>query len=215
MAGVQTATGEVDAADLGTTLMHEHVFIVDPEIHANYPETFDEEAAVADAIKQLTEVAERGVDTIVDLTTLGMGRNVPLVQRVAQQVPVRIVVATGLYTYDELPHYFGFRGASGGTKLMVELFRRDVQDGIADTGVQAGIIKCATDRKGVTEGVELSLRAAARAHRLTGARSRPTPTPAASRASRSSGCSPRRASTCRASSSVTAATRPTSGISRN
>ena len=169
MAGVQTATGEVDAADLGTTLMHEHVFIVDPEIHANYPGTFDEDAAVADATRQLTELAGLGVDTIVDLTTLGMGRNVPLVQRVAQQVPVRIVVATGLYTYDELPHYFGFRGASGGTKLMVELFRRDVQDGIADTGVRAGIIKCATDRKGVTEGVELSLRAAARAHRLTGA----------------------------------------------
>ena len=168
VAGVRTMTGEVDTADLGVTLMHEHVFIVDPEIRANYPETFDEEAAVEDAVRQLTEVADRGVHTVVDLTTLGMGRDVGLVKRVAERVPLQIVVATGLYTYDELPHYFSFRGPRGGTALMVELFRRDIEEGIAGTGVRAGIIKCATDHKGVTEGVDLALRAAARAHRLTG-----------------------------------------------
>ena len=37
-----------------------------------------------------------------------------------------------------------------------------------DTGVKAGIIKCATDEPGVTPDVERILRAAAKAHRATG-----------------------------------------------
>ena len=43
-----------------------------------------------------------------------------------------------------------------------------IVEGIADTGVKAGIIKCATDAKGLTPGVERVLRACARAHRETG-----------------------------------------------
>ncbi len=48
------------------------------------------------------------------------------------------------------------------------MFVRDITDGIADTGVKAGILKCATDEPGVTPGVERVLRAVAQAHRATG-----------------------------------------------
>lgn len=51
---------------------------------------------------------------------------------------------------------------------MVEMFVRDIQEGIADTGVKAAILKCATDVQGVTPGVERVLRAVAQAHRRTG-----------------------------------------------
>ena len=51
---------------------------------------------------------------------------------------------------------------------MVDLFVREVNEGIGDTGVRAGILKCATDRAGLTPGVERVLRAVARAHRATG-----------------------------------------------
>jgi phosphotriesterase-related protein len=51
---------------------------------------------------------------------------------------------------------------------MADLFVRDIEEGVLDTGVRAGILKCATDEPGVTEGVEAVLRAVARAHRRTG-----------------------------------------------
>ncbi|HVW32961.1 MAG TPA: phosphotriesterase-related protein, partial [Acidimicrobiia bacterium] len=41
--------GDVAASDLGTTLMHEHVFVLNPEIAANWPTGWDEERAVAAA----------------------------------------------------------------------------------------------------------------------------------------------------------------------
>lgn len=55
--------------------MHEHVFIMTTEIAENYPEAWgDEERRVADAIDRLNELKARGVDTIVDLTVIGLGR---------------------------------------------------------------------------------------------------------------------------------------------
>jgi phosphotriesterase-related protein len=51
---------------------------------------------------------------------------------------------------------------------MTNMFVRDIVDGIAGTGIKAAIIKCATDKLGVTPGVERVLRAVAQAHRQTG-----------------------------------------------
>ena len=51
---------------------------------------------------------------------------------------------------------------------MVNLFVRDIVEGIAGTGIKAAVIKCATDRPGITPGVERVLRACAQAHRATG-----------------------------------------------
>jgi len=45
---------------------------------------------------------------------------------------------------------------------------RDIEKGIADTGIKAGVLKCATDAPGLTPGVEQVLRCCARAHRQTG-----------------------------------------------
>jgi phosphotriesterase-related protein len=80
-------------------------------------------------------------------------------------------VATGVYTYNDVPMYFHFRGPGTtleGPEIMVDMFVRDIEEGISDTGVKAAILKCATDEPGVTPGVERVLRAVARAHRRTG-----------------------------------------------
>ncbi|HTS31895.1 MAG TPA: hypothetical protein VMH81_38760 [Bryobacteraceae bacterium] len=172
MAGIETVRGEVDASRLGVTLMHEHIFVLDPEISSNYPEDWgDEHARVAGAIARLNELKSRGVDTIVDLTVMGLGRYIPRIQKIAAATDLHIVVATGIYTYCDLPHYFQYRGpgtALGGPELIADMFVRDIQEGIAGTGVRAGILKCATDAPGLTRGVERILRATAQAHLRTG-----------------------------------------------
>lgn len=172
MAQVQTVRGAVDSSQLGTTLMHEHVFVLDTEIQQNYPEEWgSEDQRVTDAVKRLNELKSRGVDTIVDLTVIGLGRYIPRIRQIAQQTRINIVVATGIYTYHEAPLYFHFRGpgtALGGPELMVDMFVHDIEKGIADTGIRAGILKCATDEPGVTKDIERILRATAQAHRQTG-----------------------------------------------
>ena len=177
MTDVQTALGPVNASALGPTLMHEHIFILTADVQQNYPEEWgDEDARVADAVSQLRALAAAGITTIVDVTVIGQGRYVPRVKRVAEQVPeLNIVVATGCYIFDEVPQFFWRRTPEVEASLgrpardvMVDFFLRDVTEGIGDTGVKAGMLKCAVDSKGLTGGVERVLRAVARAHAQTG-----------------------------------------------
>ncbi len=172
---VETVRGPVDAQDLGTTLMHEHVFVRNEEVQLNYPAGWDEEGRVTDAIGKLNALARRGCQTIVDPTVIGLGRDIRRIIRVAAGTSLNIIVATGLYTYNEVPFYFRFRGpgpadsAAGGLDPMAQLFIEDLTTGIAGTGVKAAFLKCAVDEPGLTPGVERVLRAVCQAHAETGA----------------------------------------------
>ncbi len=172
MTSVPTATGFVDSADLGRTLMHEHVFVITPDVQQNLHE-WDEEVRVADAVEKLSALKAAGYDTIVDPTVIGLGRYVPRIVEVAKQAGLNIVVATGVYTYDTVPFYFHHRGPAlspDQPETMVDLFVRDLTEGIAHTdGVRAAFLKCAIDHFGMTRDVERILRAVASAHRQTGA----------------------------------------------
>ena len=177
MPQVQTVTGPVDTAELGQVLMHEHVFVLTPDVQQNYPEEWgSEDERVSDAVAKLSALAATGVRTIVDPTVVGLGRYIPRIQRVAEQVDLNIVVATGCYTYKDVPFFFHHRGpaldAALGTSVpdpMVDMFVGDLEQGIAGTGVRAAFLKCAIDAPGLTTGVERVMRAVARAHGRTGA----------------------------------------------
>ena len=173
MPTVDTVRGPVDVSALGTTLMHEHVFILDAEIAANYGNAYwDEQARIADAVAKLRQLRDRGVDTIVDPTVIGLGRYIPRIQRINAEVDLHIVVATGVYTYNDIPMFFNYRGPGtvlDGPEIMAEMFAGDIREGIAGTGVRAAFLKCCIEAQGLTRGVERVCRAVARAHRETGA----------------------------------------------
>ena len=93
---------------------------------------WDEDERVADAVAKLNELKGLGIDTIVDPTVWGLGRYIPRVQRVAEQTDLNIIVATGLYTYDEIPHQYENRGPGLPLDLptdpMVDDFTRDITE---------------------------------------------------------------------------------------
>ncbi len=163
MATINTVSGPLDTSKLGFTLMHEHIIVQSPGVKENFP-IFDRDAEAESAAQRLKDVQGRGVSTIVDLTVSDW-RDIPFVQEVVRRSGMQVIVATGLYW--EVPHHF--RAQSGRPiEYIADLFTRDITDGIMDTGVRAGIIKCATDEPGVTPDVERVLRASAKAHRATG-----------------------------------------------
>ncbi len=166
MTAVPTVLGTVDSQALGITYMHEHVFVLTADAQQNWPDEWDEEAQVADAVTKLTELAAQGVQTIVDPTVVGLGRYLPRIRRVNEQVPqLNIIAATGVYTYEDVPFFFHHR--YGDPDPMVDLFVRDLTEG--NHGVVAGMLKCAIDEPGLTPGVERVMRAVGQAHQRTGA----------------------------------------------
>ena len=162
MPTVQTARGPIDTSELGATLMHEHIMTRSPGVFENWPHLFDREAALATAERKMVELHARGIRSVVDLTTVDLGRDIDFIVDVARRSPVHIIVATGVWWTP--PRYFGERGVDAGA----ELFIRDITEGIGTSGVRAAIIKCATDTEGVTPAIEKILRASARAQRATG-----------------------------------------------
>lgn len=175
MSVVNTVRGPVDVAELGQTLMHEHIFVTSTEHLDNYGKGgwWDEEVRVADAIEKLNALVAKGVRTLADPTVWGLGRYIPRIQRVAEGVPgLNIIVATGIYSFEELPHQYEHRGPGLLLDMpdpMIDDFVRDITVGIADTGVKASFLKCVVDEKGLTPGVERICRAVAQAHVRTGA----------------------------------------------
>lgn len=172
MTTVDTVRGPVEVDALGTTLMHEHVFVLTPDVMQNYGDGWwDEEERVTDAIAKLRALKEAGVDTIVDPTVVGLGRYIPRVARVNAETDINIVAATGLYTFDEIPHYFHYRGPDtllGGPEPMVEMFVKDIREGIGETGVKAAFLKCVVEERGLTPEQTRVQRAICATHRETG-----------------------------------------------
>jgi phosphotriesterase-related protein len=165
MATVETVTGPVDADELGTTCIHEHVLFRDEAVAANWPTRYDAEHLRSEALAAVNATKEHGVATIVEPTAMFGGRDIGFLRRVSEETGVKLVACTGIYTYDYLPHYFQNRDVDA----IADHFVEDLEKGIEGTEYKAGFLKCAADQPGVTENVEKVHRAVARASLKTGA----------------------------------------------
>ncbi len=160
MPTVETARGPIDTAELGFTLSHEHVSIGFSGSHA-IPEFLDRDATLERAVRDLTDAKGGGVDTIVDVAPYDQARDVRLQAEVSARSGVNIIVSTG--TWLDVPHLLEMVPID----RIADFYAREITEGIEGTGIKAGIIKCASDRGGVTPGQERVLRAAARASMRT------------------------------------------------
>jgi phosphotriesterase-related protein len=165
MSTVETVQGSVDAAELGVTLIHEHLRFRDEAVAENWPGRYDDQAELDAALEATNAAKEHGVQTIVDPTAMFGGRDVRFMKRVSDATGVNVVACTGIYTYDYLPHYFENRDED----TIAQHFVDDIETGVQGTAIKAAFLKCAADAAGVTEHVEKIHRACARACVQTGA----------------------------------------------
>jgi phosphotriesterase-related protein len=161
MTMVETALGPIDTATLGPTLMHEHIVTRSPGVQENWPHLWDRDEILRIAEQKMADLYSRGIRTIVDLTTVDLGRDITLILDVARRSRVHVIVATGVWWMPQ--RYF----TAHGIDAVADLFVRDITQGIGTSGVKAAIIKCATDTAGVTAVIEKILRASARAQKKT------------------------------------------------
>src|SRR5712691_12512297 len=95
MPAVETVLGPIDDAALGNVLSHEHVFSgLDRRI---YPWRYDDAAARRRAVAELTEAKRGGVDTVIDLTTPDLGRDVTTLAELSRASGMNVVAATGIW----------------------------------------------------------------------------------------------------------------------
>ena len=162
MATINSVLGPIDTSDLGFTLSHEHVLECSAGIQHLYPEFIDREGTIKKAVGIFKKAYAEGVRSIIDVTTIDLGRDIGVLEQVSRESGVHIICATGVWL--DIPRAFWVATPD----MIAPLFIREIQDGIEGTGIKAGIIKVANGDDGVTPEGEIILRAAARAQIATG-----------------------------------------------
>lgn len=162
MVQIESVLGQIDTSELGFTLSHEHVVVSSAGIPQIYPEFIRREESIAEGIRSLSEAKKEGLDSIIDVSTLDLGRDIKLMEQVSRESGVNIICATG--TWRDIPRAFW----NATSDNIATLYKREIEEGIEGTKIRAGIIKVANDVGGVTREGEVILRAAARAQKSTG-----------------------------------------------
>ena len=146
MATIQTVTGPIDSADLGRTLMHEHLAIGYPGWESATNEHPDRDAMLRICVDRIAELQDLGYRSLVDPCPSDLGRDPELMVAAAEATGFNIICATGLYHEAEGGHaHWDFRARFEDiVPVMAEVFTRELVDGIGTTGVRPGIIKVAT-----------------------------------------------------------------------
>lgn len=159
---LRTVLGDVDADEMGRTLTHEHLFISGDGGWEQNSSDYDTSPTAEPALTELWRWRENldgnranlrldnesvaaqevsllrsfGYNTLLDLTTVGLGPRPDALRRVAQETRLNIVAGTGFYTGATLPDDI----ATWDEDQMVESMIRDIEVGIDDTDVKAGVI---------------------------------------------------------------------------
>ncbi|MYI82438.1 MAG: amidohydrolase family protein [Chloroflexi bacterium] len=162
MAQVETVLGPIDDSELGFTLSHEHVFTCNSADNHWYPWLYDFDASRRVILERLAAARAAGVQTLIDLTTPDLGRDVAFMREMSEQSGMQVVCATGMWRI--APMSFTNREPDE----IADIFVHEIEVGIGNTGIKAGAIKVANDMEGVTEAYDSTIRGAARACKRTG-----------------------------------------------
>ena len=192
---VLTVVGPVDPEVLGQTIMHEHIFIdfQNPVARANISRATDMGLHLSpvslnvlsevrfrripnrdnlyltdlgEAIDEVMEFKRHGGQTIVDVTSIGLGRDPHALQQVSQTTGLSIVMGAGWYQKQFHPADMDSRTIEELTDVIV----RDIVVGAQGTSVRSGIIgEVGINGNPLTANEMKSIRASARASRITGA----------------------------------------------
>jgi phosphotriesterase-related protein len=165
---IQTVAGPIVAADLGVTLMHEHIVTDLRDPNERRDGDYNRDEAVRVALPYLETLRKAGCRTLVEITPIHIGRDPEALRALAGKSGLNIVCATGIYGAAKqrfIPDYAAHESAG----QLADRYVREIQEGIGDTGVKPGIIKTGVNTLTPLPEIERKLvRAAALAHKQTG-----------------------------------------------
>jgi phosphotriesterase-related protein len=165
MKQIHTIKGPVDVDSLGLILPHEHLFtdLGGPQA-PNYAQA--EPSAVEQIVEPyLAEAYTAGITALVECSTVGVGRNLAVLQSLANRTPIHIVAPTGVYRDAYIPESL----RNVGEDELANLWTTELTQGIEGSAVRAGFIKLAMSDEGPTALEVRNLRAAVKASQRTGA----------------------------------------------
>ena len=158
--------GPIAAAQAGFTLSHEHLLCDLWTFVKSYDAILDDESLAA---RELTAYKEAGGNTLVDVTSGGLGRNPLALRRISEATGIHVVMGAAWYREGVYPSFIYELDSAN----LAERIVKEVTEGVDDTGIRCGVIgEIGTERKFITPAQERVFRASARAQLRTGSKHR-------------------------------------------
>lgn len=164
---VMTIKGPIHPRDMQFTLTHEHVLadFIGAEKYSRDRYNVDE--VFNTALPFLVDVKKKGCTTFVDCSPAYLGRDVPLLKRLAEATGLNIITNTG---------YYGAVGEKflpkhAYTETAPQLAARWIgewRNGIEGTGIKPGFLKTSVDKAPLSPTQRKIIEAAALTHLATG-----------------------------------------------
>jgi len=147
----------------GITLMHEHTMIDLSRIKNDQDTRLD---VIDETIKEFKELYQYGVRNILDVTNIGMGRDIDYIKRVSEETGINIILCTGFYKTPFLPEYFTEKSIEEIADIMIE----ELEKGIDGSHIKAQVIgEVGTSKNLWTDDEKKLFEATVLAHKKTGA----------------------------------------------
>lgn len=164
---VWTVRGRVDAATIGTTLVHEHVLVDFIGAEKVSRSRYDADEAFGRILPRLVELRERGCRTFFECTPAYLGRDPLLLKRLSEASGLQIVTNTGYYGAAKDIAVPGFAYVESARQL-ADLWAAEFRDGIEGTRIRPGFLKSGVDAGPLSEIDRKLVEAAALCHLDTG-----------------------------------------------
>jgi phosphotriesterase-related protein len=164
---IMTVRGPIDSAQMGTSLIHEHILV--DFIGAKYSnsERWNRDSVTEKVLPFLTDLKESGCQTFIDCTPNFLGRDVILLKDLSEQSGLNIITNTGYYGGSDnkfLPDHAFTETAQALAARWVNEWKR----GIAPTTIKPGFIKISVNPEKLSEISEKLVVAAGLTHLQTG-----------------------------------------------
>ncbi len=190
MPRVETVKGSLSSEKLGVTLPHEHVLVDlrcnwEKPVEASLTHLINAPVSMENlvilkkkrliskdnltlddpevAIRELRSFTELGGKSLVDLTLPGIGRDPSALKKISEDTGLNIICGTGWYTAVSHPPYIKKKSIDDLCEIMLE----ELNQGIGNTGVKAGIIGEIGCSLPLHENEKKVLQASARAQKET------------------------------------------------
>jgi len=164
---VQSVSGPIAADRLGITLMHEHVLVDFTGPREVSPSRYDPDQAFKVALPHLVKVRELGCESVLECTPAYIGRDVRLLQRLADASGLHILTNAGYYGAAN-DKYLPLHAFTETADRLAARWVREAEHGIDGTPIRPGFMKIGVDEAPLSDVDAKLVRAAAIAHRATG-----------------------------------------------
>ena len=164
---VHTVTGPIPAAQLGLTLMHEHVLVDFIGADQVSPQRYDANHVFTSVLPHLVQARKNGCRTLVECTPAFLGRDVALLRRLSEASELHIITNTGLYGAARDKHLPRYAFTESAEQLATR-WTREFEHGIDGSAIKPAFLKIGVDEAPLSEVDRKLVRAAAITSRNTG-----------------------------------------------